>query len=114
MARRDAGRCTYRSPGGRRCRAREFLEFHHRDPWARSPAHSIEGIALRCRAHNQYQACRDFGERHMARFRTREQIEPSTAPGEPASGSPPPGPQLDLNPVRPEAPSNHHTQTPPT
>ncbi len=111
---RDGGRCTYLSPRGQRCRAREFLEFHHHDPWAHARAHSINGIALRCRAHNQYEACRDFGERHMARFRTRERIEPSATPKKSVSGSSPRGPQLDLNPVRPEAPSSHSTQTRPT
>ncbi len=68
VARRDAGRCRYVSPGGVRCDAAEFLEFHHIDPWARSGTHSVGGISLRCRAHNQYEARRVFGEAHMARF----------------------------------------------
>jgi hypothetical protein len=80
VAKRDGGRCTYVSPGGRRCGAREFLEFHHGDPWAWAHTHSVEGIALRCRAHNHYAACRDFGERNMARFRKQSR-------------------QQDLNPV---------------
>ena len=102
VARRDAGRCTYRSPEGRRCRAREFLEFHHLDPWTRARTHSIEGITLRCRAHNQYQACRDFGERRMARFRTHDRIEPRTPPAESTRNDLPREPQLDLNPVAPK------------
>ena len=65
---RDAERCSYVSPSGRRCGAREFLEFHHHDPWARAQVHSIDGVSLRCRAHNQHAARKDFGERHMARF----------------------------------------------
>jgi 5-methylcytosine-specific restriction endonuclease McrA len=69
VSRRDKERCTYVSPGGRRCGAKEFLEFHHTEPWARSRAHAVENLTLRCRAHNQYAAARDFGERHMARFR---------------------------------------------
>ncbi len=72
VSRRDGARCTYVSPGGRRCEAREFLEFHHVDPWACSRVHAMENLTLRCRAHNQYAATRDFGERHMARFRVRE------------------------------------------
>jgi hypothetical protein len=67
--RRDEGRCTYVSTTGRRCGSREFLEFHHEEPWARSRNHPVAGITLRCRAHNQRQAERDFGARHMARFR---------------------------------------------
>jgi len=69
VARRDDGRCTYVSPKGARCGSREFLEFHHTDPWARSRTHFVAGISLRCRAHNQHAARRDFGERHMDRFR---------------------------------------------
>ncbi len=72
VARRDAGRCRYVSPGGVLCGAAEFLEFHHVDPWARTGTHSVDGIALRCRAHNQYEARRVFGGAHMARFRRRE------------------------------------------
>ncbi len=78
VVRRDAGRCRYVSPGGVRCGAAEFLEFHHVDPWARTGTHSVDGIALRCRAHNQYEARRVFGEEHMARFRKREGPESET------------------------------------
>jgi len=65
---RDGGRCTFVSRGGRRCRAREFLEFHHQIPWARAGVHEVERIALLCRAHNQHEARRDFGSEHMRRF----------------------------------------------
>jgi hypothetical protein len=65
---RDEGRCTYVSPGGRRCNAREFVEFDHAEAWAWTHSHSVDGITLRCRAHNQQRARRDFGENHMARF----------------------------------------------
>jgi 5-methylcytosine-specific restriction endonuclease McrA len=69
VSKRDGERCSYVSPGGRRCGAREFLEFHHANPWARSQTHAVENLALRCRAHNQYAATQDFGVQHMARFR---------------------------------------------
>jgi hypothetical protein len=75
VARRDGGRCSYVSPRGVRCGAQGFLEFHHVDPWARTGAHHVDGIALRCRAHNEYEACRDFGEKHMERFRRRKREE---------------------------------------
>jgi len=74
VVRRDGGRCSYVSRGGERCGAEEFLEFHHVDPWARTGTHSLDGIALRCRAHNQYEACRAFVEAHMARFRKRQRV----------------------------------------
>jgi hypothetical protein len=69
---RDGGRCGYVSAGGRRCNSREFLEFDHAEAWTWTRAHSIAGITLRCRAHNQQRARRDFGERQMARFRKQQ------------------------------------------
>jgi len=98
VAKRDGGRCTYVSPGGRRCGSREFLEFHHRNPWARTHAHSVDGIALRCRAHNHYAACRDFGERHMARFRKKKHEQGAARRETPRVGTPSER-QLDLKPV---------------
>jgi hypothetical protein len=79
---RDGGRCSYVSSRGRRCDAREFLEFDHVEAWTFKHAHSIEGITLRCRAHNQQRARIDFGDRHMARYQRRK-----------------PQPRLDPDPV---------------
>jgi 5-methylcytosine-specific restriction endonuclease McrA len=78
--RRDAGRCSYVSAGGRRCDSREFLEFDHAEAWAWKRAHSIESITLRCRAHNQQRARLDFGEPHMARF-DRHSLSSAAGPG---------------------------------
>ena len=36
--------------------ARNFLEFDHIDPVARGGRATVEGMRLRCRAHNQYEA----------------------------------------------------------
>jgi hypothetical protein len=69
VSKRDREGCSYVSPGGRRCGAKEFLEFHHAEPWEHSRAHAVENVTLHCRAHNQFAAVRNFGERHMARFR---------------------------------------------
>jgi hypothetical protein len=82
VSQRDGGRCSYVSSSGRRCEAREFLEFDHAEAWAFTRAHSIGGITLRCRAHNQRRARIDFGNRHMARFQRSS-----------------PRSQLDSNPV---------------
>ena len=65
---RDGLQCTFESAAGRRCGSREFLEFHHLEPWAREQKHTVEGISLRCRAHNQHAARQDFGEAWMDRF----------------------------------------------
>jgi 5-methylcytosine-specific restriction endonuclease McrA len=80
VAVRNEGRCAYVSPGGRRCTSREFLEFHHLVPWARRRVHDVDGIALRCRGHNQYEAELDFGVGHMRRFRKEAGAE-GTRPG---------------------------------
>ncbi|MEE8556515.1 MAG: hypothetical protein V3T14_01365 [Myxococcota bacterium] len=64
VAARDGEQCSFLG-ARRRCGSREFLEFHHLDPWARSGRHSADGITLFCRAHNQYAADRDFGRPFM-------------------------------------------------
>jgi hypothetical protein len=71
VTRRDEARCSDLSSRGRRCYAQEFLEFHQLEPWARKGIHSVDGITLRCRAHNQFAARRDFGDAHMAQFHKR-------------------------------------------
>ncbi len=76
VSQRDGGRCTFVSSSGRRCDSREFLEFDHADAWSRSRVHPIDGITLRCRAHNQQRARIDFGEPHMARFQRRSCGDP--------------------------------------
>jgi hypothetical protein len=113
VSKRDGERCTFVSATGRRCGSRDFLEFHHRQPWARQKSHAIDGITLRCRAHNQYEAERDFGAKHMQRFRGRGQLQAADLLTETptvfsdteallANSSPSAALQreLDLNPVR--------------
>ncbi|HET9325356.1 MAG TPA: hypothetical protein VFQ05_01135 [Candidatus Eisenbacteria bacterium] len=63
--RRDGGRCTFVSESGHRCDERRFLQFDHIDPVARGGLATVDGIRLRCRAHNQYEAERMFGRRFM-------------------------------------------------
>ena len=64
---RDGGRCRFVDEQGRRCTARDGLEFHHRHPFGLGGDHSLEGIALLCRAHNHYLAEVDYGRLAMAR-----------------------------------------------
>jgi 5-methylcytosine-specific restriction endonuclease McrA len=86
---RDEGRCTYVDGRGRRCTARERLEFHHREPFGRGGDHSLGNLALTCRAHNALMAERDYGKETMARHRRSGQSdrsagqvpEPTAAPG---------------------------------
>lgn len=95
---RDQGRCTYQDARGRRCRARERLEFHHHGtPFGRGGGHSVENVRLMCHTHNQLLAERDYGKEKMARYRGRPSSvsEPLTRYGGISAGvvdrvSPPP------------------------
>jgi hypothetical protein len=53
---RDGGQCAFVGENGWRCEERRFLEYHHLRPWIVGGPPSVENIALRCRAHNQYEA----------------------------------------------------------
>jgi hypothetical protein len=64
---RDGGRCAFVASGGRRCEERRFIEFHHLKPWAAGGPATAENIALRCRAHNAYEAEVYFGPIRAAR-----------------------------------------------
>ena len=78
---RDEGQCTYVDARGRRCRARERLEFHHRTPFARGGEHSAENLALVCRAHNALFAELDYGKQKVAGHRRSAGRAPETAAG---------------------------------
>ncbi|MFA5137665.1 MAG: HNH endonuclease signature motif containing protein [Elusimicrobiota bacterium] len=59
---RDAGRCTFVGPDGRRCAERGGLEFDHIIPWALGgTSNDPDNIRLLCRTHNQRAASRVFG-----------------------------------------------------
>jgi hypothetical protein len=53
---RDDGQCTFVGATGRRCAERRFLHLHHLRPWAVGGPPTAVNIALRCSAHNQYEA----------------------------------------------------------
>ena len=61
------------------------VEFHHIEPHARGGAPTVENLALRCAAHNRYEAQRDFGTEHMERVvaeaRTRRRESRPSAQG---------------------------------
>jgi hypothetical protein len=84
---RDGGQCTFVSGAGKRCPARDRLEFDHVEPVARGGTATVGGIRLRCRAHNQYEAERTFGadfmrhKRETARAATREKVLARPDPG---------------------------------
>jgi hypothetical protein len=90
---RDGGRCTFVSDTGHRCDERSRLEFDHIEPVARGGRSTLEGLRLRCRAHNQLEAERTFGSGFMEQKRRARRRAPDVAtapaPAPPASAIPP-------------------------
>jgi hypothetical protein len=76
---RDQDQCTFRSESGQRCPARARLEFDHIEPVARGGVATVDGMRLRCRAHNQYDEDCTFGAGFMARKRERAREEAAAA-----------------------------------
>jgi hypothetical protein len=62
---RDGGQCTFVSESGHRCEARSSLEWDHIQEFARGGEATVDGIQLRCRAHNQYTAECTYGAQFM-------------------------------------------------
>jgi HNH endonuclease len=60
------GPAEYRDGRGRRCSARERLEFHHVVPFGQGGDHSAENIRLACSSHDRYQAELDYGAAFVA------------------------------------------------
>ncbi len=77
---RDEGRCTFRDREGRRCPAREWLQFHHLVPFGQGGDHSPSNVTLRCAGHNAYQADLDFGAAFMAGKRASSRACERTRP----------------------------------
>ncbi|MFI5372688.1 MAG: HNH endonuclease, partial [Candidatus Eisenbacteria bacterium] len=105
---RDQGQCTFVSESGRRCEARTRLEFDHVDPVARGGRATVDGMRLRCRAHNQYEAERVCGEAFMRGKREHARAraaEKRTRRAARASTIPVPGPRIGHVPVRPVWPT---------
>ncbi len=76
---RDGGRCAFIGEDGHRCNETRALEYAHLEPWAKGGEHSVENLSLRCRAHNAYEAQRDYGELFMQRKRPPTAREPRAA-----------------------------------
>lgn len=64
---RDGDQCSYVGPDGRRCPARDRLEFDHVDPYCRGGNATVSTVRLLCRAHNQMEAERAYGREFMQR-----------------------------------------------
>lgn len=66
---RDRGQCAFVSSSGDRCGELEYLELHHIQPHALNGAATVANVALRCRAHNVFEAEAVFGTRNSRRSR---------------------------------------------
>jgi hypothetical protein len=65
--RRDGGRCAFVDKQGRRCTARDLLEFHHRRPFGYGGEHDPDNLSLMCRTHNAFIAEVDYGRKRPSR-----------------------------------------------
>jgi 5-methylcytosine-specific restriction endonuclease McrA len=70
---RDGGQCTFVDDRGRRCSERGGLELDHVHGFARDPHHSVDGLRLRCRPHNQHAAEQPYGREGVERGRRRSE-----------------------------------------
>jgi len=71
---RDQDQCTFVGTSGRRCSSKRFLEFDHVVELSRGGVATVDGIRLRCRAHNQFTAAQALGAELMS-ARRRAAIE---------------------------------------
>ncbi|MCM2278843.1 MAG: HNH endonuclease, partial [Oligoflexia bacterium] len=65
---RDAGRCTFVGPDGRKCETRFALQYDHIVPVAKGGLSTAENLRLRCRTHNLQAAIEVLGQAKMRRF----------------------------------------------
>lgn len=50
---RDKGQCSYRSPGGKRCKEKRWLERDHVRPVSRGGLNTVENLQTLCRFHHR-------------------------------------------------------------
>jgi hypothetical protein len=60
---RDASRCRFTDPEGRRCPERHRLEYHHRYPFGMGGDHDPRNVCLMCGPHNRLIAELDYGRK---------------------------------------------------
>jgi hypothetical protein len=77
VSERDGDRCRYLDEQGRRCSARNKLEFHHRHPFGMGGDHSPENLGLLCATHNRHLAERDYGQAAISRHRHLDKEAPA-------------------------------------
>ena len=66
---KDGCRCTYVSPSGVRCTAREQLEIDHIRPFSAGGKTVLGNLRLRCKQHNLLAAEQFYGKEKIEQFR---------------------------------------------
>jgi hypothetical protein len=85
---RDGGQCAFVDSAGRRCSARRFITFEHRQPFGLGGPPTVENLCLFCSGHNAHTARQVFGEVRAARpkaVKSPRSKRPPTRVGDPAS-----------------------------
>ena len=79
---------------GCRCRETGWLEFHHKQSFAKGGPMTLENLVLCCRPHNDLAAEQDFGREHMRRKKggPRRRIEIPTSELARGAAQPDPAP----------------------
>jgi hypothetical protein len=65
---RDAGRCSYVDPQGKRCDSKHALQYEHVTPFAMGEKSTYENLKLLCPSHNQLSAIQAYGLPKMQEF----------------------------------------------
>ena len=82
MSRSDCqARCAFVGQGGRRCRERGFVEFHHVVPYGVGGGMTVDNIALRCRSHNAHESERFYGQMFGGAAREASELSPERVRG---------------------------------
>ena len=64
---RDGLGCCWVGATGKRCDSTAWLEFDHEHPSGKGGGSEPENLRLLCRAHNRFEAERDYGREHVER-----------------------------------------------
>ena len=70
---RDGGQCTFVGTGGKRCDARDGVQYDHVQPVALGGESTVANVRLLCHAHNQFEAERVLGAEFMKNKREAAQ-----------------------------------------
>jgi hypothetical protein len=79
VAERDEMSCVYVDETGKRCGARAFLQFDHRDARGRGGGSGTDNVRQLCAAHNRLEAERVYGRGHVERAIAKQRAQRDAA-----------------------------------